>query len=89
MLSTFWLWLCHWCNELIGDFYSKVSLGTSSFVVWMGGLNWNMIFMVAGFLMGLATLGINWYYKHKNSKVFADGVKKAAEKGYILNEPKE
>lgn len=84
-----WIKLCYWVNELIGDFYSKVSLSTSTFVVWMGGLNWNMIFMVAGFLMGLATLGINWYYKHKNSKVFAEAAKKAAENGYILNEPKE
>ena len=89
MLSNVWLSVCTFLSELVGDFYSKLSLGMSTLVVWMGGLNWNMIFMVAGFLMGLATLGINWYYKHKNSKIFAEGVKKAAEKGYMLNEPKE
>ena len=89
MLSNVWLNVCHWVSELIGDFYSKVSLGTSTLIIWMGGLNWNMIFMVTGFLMGLATLLINWYYKHKNSKVFAEASKEAAKRGYILNEPKE
>lgn len=84
-----WLFVCTWVSDLLGDFYSKLSMCTSAIVVGMGGLNWNMIFMVAGFLMGLATLCINWYYKHKNSKVFAEGVRRAAEKGYVLREPKE
>ena len=89
MLSNIWLSVCTFLSELIGDFYSKVSLGMSTLVVWMGGLNWNMIFMVAGFLMGLATLLINWYYKYKNSKVFAEASKEAAKRGHVLNESKE
>ncbi|BBD74690.1 hypothetical protein [Pectobacterium phage PPWS2] len=88
-MHSAWLFVCTWVSELVGDFYSKVSIGTSALLMGMGGLNWNMIFMVAGFLMGLATLCINWYYKHKNSKVFAEGVRRAAEKGYVLREPKE
>lgn len=89
MLSNVWLSVCHWGSELIGDFYSKVSLSASTLIIWMGGLNWNMIFMVAGFLMGLATLLINWYYKYKNSKVFVEASKEAAKRGHVLNEPKE
>lgn len=84
-----WLNICTWLSELVGDFYSKVSLGMSTLVIWMGGLDWNIVFMVAGFLMGLVTMGINWYYRHKNSRIFAEGVKRAAEKGYVLNGPKE
>lgn len=88
-MRSVWLFISTWASELLGDFYSKLSIGTSALVMGMGSLNWNMIFMVLGFLMGLATLCINWYYKHKNSKVFAEGVRRASEKGYLLNEPKE
>lgn len=76
-------------KELISDGTTRVALGSSGLVTYMGSLNWNMIFMVAGFLMGLATLLINWYYKHKNSKVFASAAGKAAERGYVMYEPNE
>jgi len=85
MLSKIWAYLC----ELVQDGTTRLALGTSGLVTYMGSLNWNMIFMVAGFLMGLATLLINWYYKHKNSKVFEQASKEAAKRGYILREPKE
>lgn len=85
MLNRVWNYLC----ELVQDGPTRVALGTSGFVTYVSSLNWNMIFMVAGFLMGLATLLINWYYKHKNSKVFEQASKEAAKRGYILREPKE
>lgn len=85
MLNRVWLYIC----ELVQGVTTRLALGTSGLVTYMGSLNWNMIFMVAGFLMGLATLLINWYYKHKNSKVFEQASNEAAKRGYILREPKE
>lgn len=85
MLNKVWNYLC----DLVQDGTTRLALGISGLVTSMGGLNWNMIFMVAGFLLGLATLLINWYYKHKNHKVFKQASKEAAKRGYILREPKE
>lgn len=89
MMSDWLAIAVHWAKELAGDVYSKLTLSASTAVVWLGGVNWDMFFMIAGFLLGVITLGINWYYKHKNSKTYAEGVRQAAERGYVLNEPKE
>jgi hypothetical protein len=84
-MHNFW----EYFKGLVDDGITRIALGSSVLLTYMGSLNWDAIFMVAGFLFGLITLLINWYYKHKNSKVYAQAAGKAAERGYVMYEPKE
>lgn len=60
------------------------------FITWLGGfIDLNTFCMVMGLLFGFVSLMISWYYKRKNAKVFAEAAAKAAERGYVLHEPKE
>ena len=59
-------------------------------ITWLAGfIDLNTFCMLAGLLFGFISLMLNWYYKRKNAKVFADAAAKAAERGYVLHEPKE
>lgn len=61
-----------------------------SFVTWLSGwLDLNTFCMLMGLMFGMVTLLVTWYYKRKNSIVFAAAAAKAAERGYVLNGPKE
>ena len=59
-------------------------------ITWLAGwIDLNTFCMLMGLLFGFITLMVNWYYKRKNATVYAQAAAKAAERGYILNEPKE
>ena len=62
---------------------SGASYGLSTLLVWMGGLNWPVISMVLGCILGIATFILNWRFQVRKLQV----LQQAAERGY-LNEPK-
>jgi len=55
-------------NDHILDTASPITYG-ASLVTIVSGLTINEWGVVAGIVLGVATFGINWWYKHKTLKV--------------------
>ena len=62
---------------------SGASYGLSTLLVWMAGLDWPVISLVLGCILGIATFALNWWFQIKKLRLLAEGI----ERGY-LNEPK-
>jgi len=65
------------------DRASLASYAGSLAVTSAGALDWNLICMLGGLILGVLTFGVNWYYKYQNSKAY----RAALSKGVKLNEP--
>lgn len=70
---------------MLSDKTAAASYASSGFAMYLGTLDWNLICMVGGLILGILTFGVNWYYKRLNARVYRDAV----QKGVILREPKE
>lgn len=68
---------------------TQAAYGVAALLLWLGQLDWATISMVGGLLLGILTFFVNWYYRRKALKIYEAAANKAAEKGYILNEPKQ
>lgn len=61
------------------------SYTASGVVMWMSAFDWNTIALVGGLVLGIATFGVNWWYKRQNSLAY----RKAVEKGVRVNGPSD
>lgn len=59
----------------MGDKSSVAAYLSSAFTLWLGAVDWNTICMIGGLLIGLATFGVNWYYKQKNTRLYQESLK--------------
>lgn len=64
----------------MGDKTSATAYLSSGLTLWLGAVDWNTVCMVGGFLIGLATFAVNWYYKRENSRVYREAVKNGVQK---------
>jgi len=69
----------------VGDKSSVAAYVSSAFTLWLGAVDWNTICMIGGLVIGLATFGVNWYYKNKNTRLYQESIKA----GVRANAPKE
>lgn len=67
------------------DKTSVIAYLSSALTLWLGTVDWNTVFMIGGFLIGLSTFGVNWYYKHKNTRLYQESIRAGANS----NVPKE
>lgn len=68
---------------------TQAAYGAAAFLLWLAQLDWATISFVVGIILGIATFFVNLYYRRKALKIYEEAAKKAAEKGYIMNEPKQ
>lgn len=69
----------------MGDKHSAAAYLSSGLTLWLGAVDWNTVCMVGGFIIGLATFAVNWYYKRENSRIYRESV----QSGDQANAPKE
>ncbi len=67
------------------DKTSVIAYLSSALTLWLGTVDWNTVFMIGGFLIGLSTFGVNWYYKHKNTRLYQESI----QTGVKAHAPKE
>lgn len=56
-----------------------------SFARWVQDLDWNMIAVVGGFIIGLLTFFVNFYFKRRQIKAY----EAALARGYITPPPQD
>lgn len=69
----------------MGDKSSVMAYVSSAFTLWLGAIDWNTVCMIGGLVIGIATFGVNWYYKNKNTRLYHESIKA----GVRANAPKE
>jgi hypothetical protein len=70
---------------MLSDKTAVASYASSGFAVYLGTLDWNLICMLGGLVLGILTFGVNWYYKRLNAHTYRDAVLR----GVRFDEPKE
>lgn len=70
----------------MGDKLTTPAAYTASAVTGLFGVvDWNTVATIGGLVLAILTFAINWYYKRKNSRAYAEAIKQ----GVSLNEPKD
>ncbi|AFJ47282.1 hypothetical protein EBL_c21910 [Shimwellia blattae DSM 4481 = NBRC 105725] len=52
---------------------------------WMHDLDWNLVAVVGGFIIGLLTFFVNFYFKRRQTRAY----EAALERGYVTPPPQE
>lgn len=59
--------------------------GASGMFEWLHGLDWNLIAVLSGILIGVATYFTNLYFKRRQTKAFEDAI----QRGLIIQPPQD
>lgn len=57
---------------------------------WIHSIDWNLVAIFSGMLIGLATFFVNWYFSNRRTKAYEAGVKayeQALSRGVIQSPP--
>lgn len=57
------------------DKTSVIAYLSSALTLWLGAVDWNTICMIGGLVIGVSTFGVNWFYKHRNSKLYQESIR--------------
>ncbi|WP_408641533.1 class II holin family protein [Shimwellia pseudoproteus] len=52
---------------------------------WMHELDWNLVAVVGGFIIGLLTFVVNFYFKRRQTRAYED----ALARGYVTPPPQD
>ncbi len=59
--------------------------GASGMFEWLHGLDWNLIALLSGIVIGIATYITNLYFKHRQTRAYEN----ALERGCVINPPED